>query len=173
MHRSFECLDEEMFLPLYKALIRPTLEYGSCVWSPHLKKHIKLIEDVQRRATKLVPLVAHLPYDQRLRKLGLVTLEYRRDRADMIQIFKSLHKLDDLKWEKLFDLAEDNLRGHHLKLRGKNSKSNVRLNTFSQRTIHYWNSLEESTIAATSVNQFKSLLNSEKWNIKKFNPSVN
>ena len=83
----------------------------------------------------------------------------------MIQIFKSLHKLDDLNWEKLFDLAEDNLRGHHLKLRGKNSKSNGRLNTFSQRTIHYWNSLEESTIAATSVNQFKSLLNSEKWNI--------
>ncbi len=37
VHRSFESLDEEMFLPLYKALIRPTLEYGSCVWSPHLK----------------------------------------------------------------------------------------------------------------------------------------
>ena len=68
IHRSFEYLDKDMFLPLYKSLIRPTLEYGSCVWSPYLKKDIKRIEDIQRRATRLVPSVSHLPYEQRLKE---------------------------------------------------------------------------------------------------------
>ena len=78
------------------------LEYGSCVWSPHLKKHIKKIEDIQRRATKLVHSIRHLTYEERLRELGIVTLEYRRDRADIIQIFKSVHGYDNLKWDHMF-----------------------------------------------------------------------
>ena len=50
--RSFSFMDKEMFLPLYKALIRPHLEYATVVWSPFLKKDIFLIENVQRRATR-------------------------------------------------------------------------------------------------------------------------
>ena len=52
---SFECLNKRMFLNLYTALIRPLIEYCVQVWSPHLIKHISLIEGVQRRATKTVP----------------------------------------------------------------------------------------------------------------------
>ena len=52
IHRSFEHMDKEMFLTLYKSLVRPVLEYGSCVWSPYLKSNIKKIEDIQRRATR-------------------------------------------------------------------------------------------------------------------------
>ena len=55
--RSFSFMDKEMFLPLYKALIRPHLEYATVVWSPFLKKDIFLIEKVQRRATKLVKFI--------------------------------------------------------------------------------------------------------------------
>ena len=41
--RSFSFMDKEMFLPLYKALIRPHLEYATVVWSPFLKKDIFLM----------------------------------------------------------------------------------------------------------------------------------
>ena len=68
-----------MFLQLYKTLIRPHLEYGSVIWSPYLKKDIYLLENVQRRATKLVKEVKDLPYQDRMKNLGLSTLQYRRD----------------------------------------------------------------------------------------------
>lgn len=54
IRRSFEYMDRDMFLNLYKSLIRPTLEYASVVWSPSLKKDIVSLENIQRRATKLV-----------------------------------------------------------------------------------------------------------------------
>jgi hypothetical protein len=115
IHRSFEYMETEMLLPLYKSLVRPILEYGSNVWSPYLKKDIKKIEDVQRRATRLVPACSTLPYEERLKFLGLPTLEYRRDRSDMITLYKSIYGLDDLKWSNIFNLAQGDLRGHHLK----------------------------------------------------------
>ena len=65
-----------MFLQLYRALVRPHLEYASPVWSPSLKKHITTIENVQRRATKLVPNIRNLTYTERLKYLGIPSLEY-------------------------------------------------------------------------------------------------
>lgn len=166
--RSFEFMNKDMFLNLYKSIIRPIVEYGSCVWSPYLKKDIKRLEDVQRRATKLVKDVSDLSYEQRLKALGIPTLEYRRDRADMIQIYKSVYGHDELKWDHLFTLSSGDLRGHHLKFVKKKSKHNSRLYSFSQRSIMYWNSLSEETVSAKSINQFKSMLNIEHWNRKKF-----
>ena len=107
--RSFEFMNKDMFLNLYKSIIRPIVEYGSCVWSPYLKKDIKRLEDVQRRATKLVKDVSDLSYEQRLKALGIPTLEYRRDRADMIQIYKSVYGHDELKWDHLFTLSSGDL----------------------------------------------------------------
>ena len=52
--RTFECMDEDMFLLLYKTLVRPHLEYACSVWNPWLKKDIRCLERVQRRATKIV-----------------------------------------------------------------------------------------------------------------------
>ena len=90
--KTFDCLDKEIFLYIYKGLVRPHLEYASSVWAPHLIKHIEAIEAVQRRATKLVPGMANLPYDERLKKLKLPTLAYRRCRGDLIQVFKLMNK---------------------------------------------------------------------------------
>ena len=52
---TFQHLDAEMFLKLYKLLVRPHLEYANQVWVPQLRKHIELLENVQRRATKMIP----------------------------------------------------------------------------------------------------------------------
>ena len=118
--RTFTYIDQEMFLNLYKSIIRPHLEYATPVWSPLYKKDKIIIENVQRRATRLVATCKNLPYQERLRKLGLPTLEYRRERADMIQTYKILHGIDKLDKDKLFTPALYRAtRGHSYKLQKK------------------------------------------------------
>ena len=90
IRRSFTYLTEDIFLQLYKALVRPHLEYANCIWFPYKKKDITLIENVQRRATKLIPSLKNLSYEDRLRRLKLPSLAYRRTRDDMIETYKML-----------------------------------------------------------------------------------
>ena len=85
IRRPFTCLDEGTFLLLYKVLVRPHLEYANALWSPYKIKDITAIENVQRRATTLVSSLKNLEYEDRLRKLKLPTLKYRRLRGDMIE----------------------------------------------------------------------------------------
>ena len=64
---GFSCLDKEIFMNLYPVLVRPLLEYCVQVWSPYKRKYINLLEGVQRRATKLVPELRELQYEERLK----------------------------------------------------------------------------------------------------------
>ena len=96
-----------MFLPLFKTLIRPHLEYATVVWSPFLKKDIFLIENVQRRATKIVKTISNLSYEERFRHLGLPTLKYRRDRNDIIQVYKIMNGIDKLDVNTFFKMSTD------------------------------------------------------------------
>ena len=68
--------------------MEPHLEYANAVWNPSLKKHITAIENVQRRATKYIPGLSQMSYPDRLRKIGIPTLLYRRYRGDMIEVYK-------------------------------------------------------------------------------------
>ena len=88
IRRSFEYLDQETFLYLYKGLIRPKPENAQAVWNPHLQGNIHAIEAVQRRATKRIPGFSNLEYTERLKKLTLTTLVCRRARGDMLDTFK-------------------------------------------------------------------------------------
>ena len=80
-------MDKKLFLQLFKTLIRSIIDYGIVVWYPSTRKNIQLIENIQKRATKIVPELKDLPYEQRLSMLNLPTLLYRRQRFDLIQIF--------------------------------------------------------------------------------------
>ena len=62
----------------------------STKYGVHVKKHIEAIENVQRRASKQIPRLSSLSYEDRLRKLKLHTLAYRRSRVDMIELYKIL-----------------------------------------------------------------------------------
>ena len=115
--RTFTYIDKDIFLNSFKSLVHPHLEYASTVWCPVFKKDRVAIENVQTRATKLVSSISHLPYSERLRALGLPSLEYRWERADVIQVYKILHDTDKVDKNKLFTLSEfTSTRGHSLKL---------------------------------------------------------
>ena len=95
IRRNFKYLDGPTFNKLYKALVRPHLEYGQTVWFPHLSRQSKLIEGVQRRATKLVPSLSELAYHERLLILKLPSLKYRRICGDMMTVLNILFNETD------------------------------------------------------------------------------
>ena len=96
IRRTFSFLDCHLFKKLYTTFVRPHLEYAHPVWSPHLLKHISIIENVQKRATKLVDGLHNYSYSERLRKLDLPTLLYRRERGDMLEVYKQFHTYDKI-----------------------------------------------------------------------------
>ena len=73
------------------------MEYGNNVWSPYIVNYIDALESVQKRETRMLPGLDDLTYEERLRKLKLPTLVYRRLRGDMIEMFKILHGFYDTK----------------------------------------------------------------------------
>ena len=85
-----------MFRDLYKTIVRPHVEYATTVCTPLFKKDMIAIENVQRRATKLVSCIKYLSYPERLRKLGLLSLECMRERADLIVVYKIMHTIDKI-----------------------------------------------------------------------------
>ena len=107
-------------LQLYRALVRPHLEYCVQFWSPYLRKDVLATEGVQRRFTRLIPGMAGLSYEERLSQLGLYSLELRRVRGDLIETYKILTGFDRVDSEKLFPMVgESRTRGHSLRIRDK------------------------------------------------------
>jgi hypothetical protein len=99
IRNSFRYLDEELVRLLYVSLVRPHLEFAVPVWNPYLKKDIEKLEEIQHRATRLVPKLRKKEYEYRLERLRLTTLETRRKRGDLIQFFKILNGHDHIKWK--------------------------------------------------------------------------
>ena len=123
--RSFSYLDKELFLLIYKSMVRPHLEYANSIWSPKLKRQSAAIERVQRRATKLLYEIREWSYERRLKFLNLPSLKYRRYRGDLIQTYKIIHKIDDLKTEDFFTVRNDtNTRSMNVNFYIENCSSN-------------------------------------------------
>ena len=171
--RNFVYMDNEHFLLLYKSLVRPHLDYGNSIYNPITKKNKRILENVQRRATKLVPGLQNNTYEYRLRALNLPTLEYRRQRGDLIILFKIMHKIDDTDLTKFFVKSTDQhgVRGNSLKLCKPRANKNPRLHSFSHRVINHWNQLPDGIIQAKDVTDFKTKLD-RLWMDRRFNLDV-
>jgi len=89
VRRNFKRLDVDDFV--YKTYIRPHLEYCIQAWSPYLAKDIDVLEKVQKSATDLIPKLRKYCYTDRLKLLDLTSLKDRRERDDMIEVFKILN----------------------------------------------------------------------------------
>ena len=133
IRRSFIYLDADILLPLYKALVRSHFDYAMIIWNPHMVKHIESIERVQCRATKMIPELKHLSYPERLKKLKLPTMAYRRARGDMIEVFKIVAQIYDNKTTDNFLSFKENmnmsLRGHEFNYSMSDSFSRCKLHT--------------------------------------------
>ena len=159
--KTFSYMSKEMFLTLYKSIVRPHLEYITPVWSPQFKKEQKIIENVQRRATRMVKGLCEKPYHERLKFLGIPSLEYRRQRADMIQTYKIFQQIDKMNINALFPGPPNTsrTRGNSLKIHKQHCRTNLRKHSFSQRVVGLWNNLPQSVVNAPSINSFKNQLN--------------
>ena len=147
-------------MPLYKTLVRSHLDYAISIWSPYKQKYKDAIENVQRSATKQLPCMKNIPYEERLERLKLAILAYRRIRGDMIEVYKLLQGkygsdvYNIVKLHKDSDTMEGT-RGQSLKLFIERACTNERKESFSLRVTKLWNDLPEVVVTAPSVNSFK------------------
>jgi len=95
--------------------------------------------------------LADTVYESRLKKLGLWSLEERRIRADLIEVYKGIHGLSALPFDDLFEFDISVVRKHR-------SRLDLRLFFFSERVVSTWNCLDDQCVSATTLNSFKSNL---------------
>ena len=161
IRRSFSFLDPETFRRIFVAFVRPHLEYCQAVWSPHLLKNIDILENVQIRATKLVDGLSDLEYPERLKRINLPTLLYRRRRGDMIEVYKHFNSYDSSTLSSTFNPRDRPSRQHKFQLYTPISTDGVRgiqKNSFYHRVVSVWNNLPKNVAEDETIDGFKIAL---------------
>ncbi|KAK4831182.1 hypothetical protein QYF61_015914 [Mycteria americana] len=123
------------------------LQYCVQLWGPQHKKDMDLLEQVQRRATKMIRETEHLSYEERLREFKLFNLEKRRLRGDLMQPFK--------RWRETFYQSSDRRRGKGFKLKEGRFRLDIRKTFFTMRVVRHWNRLPREVVDSPSLEVFK------------------
>ena len=166
LKRTFTRLNPMTFKVLYTSYVRPHLEYAISVWSPYFKYDIQLLEKVQERATKIVPGFQKIEYSERLKRLDLLSLENRRRRGDLIQMYKLAKKIETLQVKNLPGLNQKdvNFRSNHLRLEREINVNSSRFNFLYNRVANDWNQLTDEIVDAKNLNAFKNMIDNKFFN---------
>ncbi|KFQ71997.1 hypothetical protein N335_09457, partial [Phaethon lepturus] len=160
IQRSMTSRKRDVILPLYSTLVRPHLESCVQLWSPQHREDMDLLERGQRRATKMIRAMEHLSYEDRLRELGLFSLEKRRlleDPNAAFQYLKGDYRKDGVR---IFSRAcSDRTRGHGFKLKEGRYRLDRRKKFFTMMVVKHWHRLPREVVDAPSLATFKVRLN--------------
>ena len=174
--KSFKSKNIWTLIKLYTTYIRPKLEYNSSVWNPYLKKDILKLESVQRSFTRRACLRCGIPfssYSDRLDKLNIKSLQYRRLVSDLTLLFKIVNGYSHLNFDNFFIIRcfTHDLRGSKIKIRPLNNfKYNQWNNSFFSKVTTIWNALPDHITASESLLAFKQNVN--KYNLNSFIDTV-
>ena len=166
MGRAITYRDKVTFIRLYCVYVRPHLEYAVQSWCPYNVADKEVLEKVQKRAIAMVSNFSSKSYEEKLKEVGMTTLEERRHRGDLIQMYKIMSGKENVDFRIWFETLADQ-RGPNIMTRHssglynvvqKNSNSDLRRNFFSQRICSTWNNLPDIVKSSNSVNTFKNRL---------------
>ena len=159
---STVCRDADFLMSIYTSHVRPKLEYGSPLWNQGDAGDVRLVESVQRRWTRSVAGMEDLSYEERLRSLGLFSMQGRLLRADLIYLWKIVNGRCAVDMNSMFSLSlGQHTRGHTLKLQVNWARLDVRKQFFSQRVVPVWNGLSQRTVEASTLDTFKVHLHND------------
>ncbi|CAI2738740.1 unnamed protein product [Dicrocoelium dendriticum] len=155
LRRAFGRFEPSIFPQMLNAYVRPHVEYAIQAWQPWQKQDLIALETPQRRATKNVRGLFHLPYQLRLKSLRMYSSRYRLLRGDLIMVYQILKNPNHI-CRPLLELNPNiKLRGHPLKLTIHYSRLECRRNFFSLRVCEPWNALPNYVVSAPNLAIFK------------------